>query len=596
MTLNIAQRLTLTVALFGALVMGGGAWAFHPVLVHGMRATAIEHGNITALEVDHNLWMQLDKDLLSGFAGERVRFDTLHVPFTDWSVARGNGDVEAARGILQTLKRPGAGTPPEILSLGDDQVYVVASVELLQKASMTWTDLSSETRQTILSEVSDGEFIRAESDVIENRRVLTVQMLSAKHITELVVTEGGDLVTAQSNALPETLPVGMWIVDPNGRVLKNPLIVGWGTVDGVMLARVQGQGPEGETVLAAVNRLGEHYDVALDGSVGQKQDSTRLWLAVGSDISFQMAHARSLSQGIYGVMVFVWGLMILIAWQVSKRALKPVYDIVQQVEKIMPASLNERLPFRRVNDELSHLARTVNKMLDRIQAGYHREQQFTGDASHEMRNSLAKMNAEIDLALSKDRDSAAHKEILGRLKGYSEGMQQLTNSLLMLARLDGGLQTLDIDPFDVSDLVVATLKTLPKALVSRVHLDSGPSTYPMMAIAHESLMGVLIGNLLDNALRYSPADSLVYLRIHRRGKTLHFTIEDQGAGIPEDQRALVFNRFHRLDESRSKATGGHGLGLAIVRAIADVHHITIDLQSGVPQGTVVSFSLPARHE
>jgi signal transduction histidine kinase len=336
--------------------------------------------------------------------------------------------------------------------------------------------------------------------------------------------------------------------------------------------------------------------VGVDGLVGQKQDSTRLWVAAGFDVSLEMAHMHSLSQWICLFVVFVWGLIILIAWQVVNRALKPVYDIVQQVEKIMPSSLNDRLPFRSVNDELSRLARTVNKMLDRIQAGYHREQQFTGDASHEMRNSLAKMNAEIDLALSKDRDSKGYKETLGRLKGYSEGMQQLTNSLLMLARLDGGLQTLDIQSFDVSELVVATLKTLPKALVCRVHLDSGPSTRPMMAIAHESLMGVLVGNLLDNALRYSPADSPVFLRIHRRGKTLHFVIEDQGDGIPADQRALVFNRFHRLDESRSKATGGHGLGLAIVRAIAEVHHMTIDLKPGVPRGTRVSFSLPAQHD
>ena len=597
MTLSITQRLIITVALSSAIVLFFSGWAFHLALTRGLEATAIEQGHSKALEVDHSIWIQLDEDLLVDFAGERVEFDKLNIPFTDWAVVRGNGFVEAAHGILQGHKPPDVGKPAEIISLDNDQMYVMASIELIRKKLMTWTNLPSETQQTILTEVPDGTFLWAKSDVVENHNVFAVQMLSATHITDLSVTEEGQLIETQIDELAKSLPAGILIVDHEDQTLQNPSLVGWEALDSELLAIIQGQDPEsGELVRVVVNRLGEHYHVTQDGSVGQKQDGSRLWVVAVSNISFDMAKKRTLSQNIHLIMGFIWVLIVLIAWLVTKRALKPVHEIVQQAEKIVPSNMNERLPFRDANDELSYLAKTVNKMLDRIQAGYDREQQFTGDASHEMRNPLAKMIAEIDLALSKNRDPKAYKEILIRLKGYSEGMQHLTNSLLILARLDGGLQTLDIQPFDASELVVAALTTLPKASASRVHLTLGPSTHPMMAIAHESLMGILTRNLLDNALRYSPADSPVFVRIHRRGKTVYFAIEDQGVGIPEDQRKLIFNRFYRIDKSRAQSTGGAGLGLTIVHAIADMHHITVDLKPGNTQGTVVSFSLPIQHD
>jgi signal transduction histidine kinase len=294
--------------------------------------------------------------------------------------------------------------------------------------------------------------------------------------------------------------------------------------------------------------------------------------------------------------ISIWLLITVIAWQVTKRALRPVDEIVRQTARIDTPHLGERLPVGAADDELARVARTVNKMLDRIQDGYRRERQFTGDASHEMRNPLAKMLAEIELALSRPRAPAEYEQTLGRLKSYAEGMQQLAESLLILARLEGGLERLKLERFDMVDLAMELVKTLPRDAAQRVHLKVGDSDEPMQVTGHRRLIGILLNNLLDNALRYGAAPRPVQVRISRNCQTVRVDVEDEGPGIPESQRALAFNRFHRLEPSRSKQTGGIGLGLSIVRAIAEVHGTTVTLDRGTQAGTIASFTLPASPE
>jgi signal transduction histidine kinase len=172
-------------------------------------------------------------------------------------------------------------------------------------------------------------------------------------------------------------------------------------------------------------------------------------------------------------------------------------------------------------------------------------------------------------------------------------MQRLTEALLILARLDGGLQRLELKPFDVADLAMALVGALPAASAKRLRLELGASAEPMQALGHRHLIGVLLRNLIDNALRYSPSESPVDLRIGRTNGRIDIEVQDAGPGIPPEQVALAFNRFHRLEESRSRETGGVGLGLSIVQAVADVHHTEVRLEQGTAGGTVAAFSLPS---
>jgi signal transduction histidine kinase len=289
--------------------------------------------------------------------------------------------------------------------------------------------------------------------------------------------------------------------------------------------------------------------------------------------------------------LLLWLLTTAVTWQVAKSALRPVKDIVEKAERIDPRKLDQRLPARSADDELSRISRTVNRMLDRIQQGCQRERQFTGDASHEIRIPLAKMIAEIDLALSRKRGQAEYEDALVRMRRYAEGMQRLSESLLMLARLDGGLESIEIRPFDVASLAMDVLKSLPQDSTERIHLELGESARPMRAMGHRELIGVLLGNLIDNALRYSLPQSPVYLRISNHSENIRIEVEDEGQGIPEEQIERVFDRFYCRERARSKQSGGIGLGLSIVKAIADVHGTTVTLTRGAKHGTLAIFAL-----
>jgi len=594
MTLSIKQRLTLIAVLLSGCILAPVAITLDLSIQHEIEARGIEQAGSNALQVNYSIWNQLDEDILVDFAGERIQFDKLNIPFSDWAVMRQNGTVEIAQGLFQRISGLRVGRPTRLLRLGPDQVYSVASIPMNREKPLVWARIPEKARDAILQRVPDAEFLWAKSDVEDRHNVYAVQMLCGDHIADISVTQAGDVIQIQEDDLAKTLPAGLEITLADGHILQTPRIVGWQACDSELIAIMQGHDPKGEPVRTGVNRFGEQYGLTPDGRVTRKLDESRLWIMLAGDISEEVMRSRLAGRAILASAFMVWVFIGIITWQITKHAVKPVQAMIRQAERIDLPRLHERLPVRGGDDELSHIARTVNKMLDRIQNAYRREQQFTGDASHEMRNPLAKMIAEIDLAQSRPRDPREYQAILGRLKKYAEGMQQLIESLLMLARLDGRLQNLEIQPFDVADLAMEILRALPRESAQRIQLELGGSDAPMQAVGHRHLIKVLLNNLIDNALRYSPPQSRVTLKITKHAGRVGLAVEDAGPGIPEDHVTSAFNRFHRLEKSRSKQTGGAGLGLSIVKAIADVHHTTVTLTPGAQGcGTRAWFELPA---
>ncbi|MCF7975012.1 MAG: HAMP domain-containing protein [Phycisphaerae bacterium] len=595
MSLSISQRLTLTVALMTGLILVPACTLLCLTLKRTMEASVLDLAYSQALEVERSVWTQLDEDILFDFEGQRVTFDTLNIAKSDWGLIRGNGLVDTAAGVLKDESvLPAECT--RVLRLLSNRSFAVAAVPLTPDHPFTWVDLPEPVRHTIEDRMAGGTFLWAKADVLKEDNIYVVQMLDATQIMMFSVTEQGECVEVGADPLIQSLPSGMAEILSQGQGLLAHRITGWHVYEGELIAEVQGVDPNGVQIHVGVNRFGQEYELDENGVPAALLEPSRLYVMAAMDITREKARATMLGGGIMLGGVGIWGLFIAVAWLVTKRALGPVHDMILQADRIMPSKLNERLPVRSATDELGRVTKTVNRMLDRLQQGYLRERQFTGDVSHELRNPLAKVMAEIELAQSKERDAKEHQEILARLKGYTQALQHLVDSLLMLARLDTGFQNLEIQPFDVAELVVETLRTFSKAFASRIHIELGPSISPLMAIGHASLISVLLGNLLDNALRYSPETSPVHLRIHRQGKTIQFRVEDEGFGIPEDQRILVFDRFYRLEKSRSKKTGGAGLGLAIVQAIAEMHHMTVDITQAHTRGTVVSFALPAQQD
>ena len=593
MTLSITQKLTATVALLSLLVLAPAGAALYLLMERGVEDRGIAQANGMVATAAGAMLRQLDEDLLVEFGGGHVQFEKLRVPAVHWSVVRANGQVQGAEGIFGQSPQVALGAMTQLMRLSESTVFAVASAPMVSETPMRWEEMPPPVRMAVTARVANADFISVRKEILGERVLFDIKLLTPHQLLSMEITDAGILLETEQHNLPTHLSAGMEARLWSEQIMRAHRIVDWQACNGELVAIVEGEAPDGRTVRAAINRFGERYRLPADGRVAQMQEDSRLWLVVAHDMTSDFAHVRRFGQATVVGGAMIWLLILLVAWQVTKRALRPVDDMVRQTAQIDTPDLSERLPVGAANDELSRVARTVNKMLDRIEDGYRRERQFTGDASHEMRNPLAKMLGEIDWVLSRERSSQEYKETLARLQGYAQGMQRLTESLLILARLDGKLQRLEMKPFDCADSAIELVKTLPPGLARRIRLELGESCGPMEAVGHRHLIDVLLRNLVDNALRYSPPESPVDLRIHRVNDHIQIEVQDTGPGIPPEQATLAFNRFHRLEGSRSRQTGGTGLGLSIVQVIAEVHGTKVHLSTGTAGGTLATFTLPS---
>ncbi|MFE7129501.1 sensor histidine kinase [Streptomyces sp. NPDC057638] len=288
------------------------------------------------------------------------------------------------------------------------------------------------------------------------------------------------------------------------------------------------------------------------------------------------------------------GLVLLTAagaWFIAGRTLRPMEAIRQQFTDLSTHRLDQRVPVPRRSNEISRLARTMNDTLGRLERSVEQQRRFTADASHELRTPLAALRAELEIALAQPHRANWPRVVEGAL-GDAVRLQQLTDDLLMLTRLDPGATLYDSgQPLDMTQLVreECARRTPPG------HLDLTVTTcqQPVPACGHPSLLGRVLGNLLDNAERYATAHITVILSHAPGTEEITLEVSDDGPGIPAEDRTRVFGYFTRLDNARSHSTGGAGLGLAIAHHIATLHHGTLSVADS-EHGSRFLLALPAR--
>lgn len=274
-------------------------------------------------------------------------------------------------------------------------------------------------------------------------------------------------------------------------------------------------------------------------------------------------------------------------YRLVKRSLRSVEAIRVHVSDISTADLSERVPVPQHRDEISELAHTMNAMLARIEAGHAAQRQFVGDASHELRSPLAAIISALEVG-------QAHPELLnselttGTLIPEAYRMQALVEDLLLLARADERALMLRAEDVDLDDLAEREATRLRHASTHTVRTNLQPARLTGDAAA----LTRVLRNLLDNADRH--AHSRIDISVHDCDGQIELTVSDDGPGIPPAKRKAVFDRFVRLDSSRSRGGGGTGLGLAIVAEIVAAHggHVSISERPG--GGTAVRVSLPSR--
>jgi heavy metal sensor kinase len=277
-------------------------------------------------------------------------------------------------------------------------------------------------------------------------------------------------------------------------------------------------------------------------------------------------------------------------WWIARKALKPVERMTTRADDIGIDHLDERIAVPRVNDEVGHLARTLNAMLDRLQEGVEARQRLVADASHELRAPLAAMRSEIEVSLREDELDAQARAVLESARAEVLRMGRTVDDLLTLARFSEGQLELLVGPQDLRQLADAAARAHRSAADAR-QIELVAEGEPVAATGDRDRLGHAIGNLVDNAIKYAPPGTDVRIAVSRGpDQSARIAVSDEGPGIPPDQRERIFERFARLDTARSR--GGAGLGLAICAEIVRAHGGRIWVEPNEPRGSRFVVELP----
>jgi heavy metal sensor kinase len=281
----------------------------------------------------------------------------------------------------------------------------------------------------------------------------------------------------------------------------------------------------------------------------------------------------------------------------ARRSLSPVAAMAARASLISASTLHERLPVTTPGDELGGLATVVNDLLDRLERSFLQQRRFMADASHELRTPTAILRTEADVTLSRTtRSEEEYRASFGVVQDASRRLTRIVDDLFLLARADAGHLVVRTEDLYLDDIVLDAVRGIrPIADQRGVHVElHGMVEAPVHG--DRDLLGRLLLNLLDNAVKFSPAGGAVDVDLSRDGGRCVVTVTDAGPGIPVDAQARIFERFFRVDAARSRveasATSGAGLGLAIARRIADAHSGTLDLAESQPGRTTFRATLP----
>jgi signal transduction histidine kinase len=278
----------------------------------------------------------------------------------------------------------------------------------------------------------------------------------------------------------------------------------------------------------------------------------------------------------------------LSTWMVVGRALAPVDAMRQQVDAISSSALGRRVPVPAGNDEITRLAVTMNRMLDRLEDGHRRQQRFIADASHELRSPVTSIRHHAEVAQAHP-DRTDVPALAGTVGGEARRMQRLVDDLLLLARVDERGLELRLRDLDLDDIVfdeAARLRAEGSVRVDTRAVSAARCT------GDERGLRRVVRNLADNARRH--AATTVAFSLAEHDGQVDLLVDDDGPGIPPADRQRVLERFVRLDEGRGRTEGGAGLGLAIVREIVAGHGGRVDLTESPLGGTRVALHLPVR--
>lgn len=351
------------------------------------------------------------------------------------------------------------------------------------------------------------------------------------------------------------------------------------------------------TVLAEARARGFSY-VTLNGLrvtiVPLSTDQTLGYAAVAEPLSVVEAGLRELRRDLVAGVLLVLLLASAGGYFLARKSLAPIASMNSQTQRISAENLSARLDVSNSRDELGRLATTINDLLARLENSFNEQQRFIADASHELRTPLAVLRGETEVALGKTRTVDEYQQSLSLIQDEAEQLSRIVEDLFILARQPINTRAaLNKERVSLNDAMrecvrAAQVLAMQKGVKLELENDS-----PTIALnGDQELIRRMILNLLDNAVKYTPAGGEISLALARQNGNAEILVRDTGIGIPKEAQPRVFDRFYRVDKARARAMAGAGLGLSITQWIVEVHGGKISVSSTHGEGSTFTVVLP----
>ena len=398
-----------------------------------------------------------------------------------------------------------------------------------------------------------------------------------------------------------------------GAVNLNPLTANWIAPDGDTLPyqdnisifnnayeRVFTVRPDAPPVtvkdLQDIYQLGEshfqHYNLlALGRKVSDPSGATFVVVVEGYCDPTQLEQLRNIL-----IISFFLGLVLvaLAGWYYAGQALAPVSRIVEEVESLQPSDLSRRVEAGANRDEIARLAETFNRLLDRVEQAFKMQRMFLSNVSHELRNPLTAIRAQLDVALQREREPTAYRKALQSVLDDVQALSEVEEELVQLARIYNDPKAIPFASVRLDELLWLAKQQLQKRHAEyRANIEFGEMPADDQALfvyANESLLLTAILNLMNNACKYAP-DQQVLIRADFHADGQHVVqVCDNGPGIPPEEQKLIFEPFFR--SPRHLRVKGTGVGLSLVQSILTLHQIGLSVESPSTGGAVFRLTFP----
>ncbi len=325
------------------------------------------------------------------------------------------------------------------------------------------------------------------------------------------------------------------------------------------------------------------------GTASASPGSQSVFVLVFASLGTTVQSTRATENSLFILFPLLVILVGVVVWYLTGRALRPVEKIRSQVAAISGTNLHARVHEPTSRDEIAKLGATMNEMLDRLEQSSERMRAFVSDASHELRSPIASIRAELEVSLLHPEATEMPVALAAALEEAAR-MQRIVDDLLTLAKIDEKVLVPKSESVDLDEMVATEARRIRAQYGKNVDTTD---VHAARIVGDRDQIFRVVRNLLDNAARYSRSRVLISLRVY--DDAVELRVSDDGPGIPAEMREQIFERFHRVDEDRSRISGGSGLGLAIAASLVELHGGRLFVEEGSSElgGAEFVLELPA---